>query len=285
MLPTKLPDYPWERVATDLFEFKQSTYLLVVDYFSRFMEIQKLCGTTASNVIKALKDMFARFGIPSVLVSDNGPQYDCAEMREFAKQYGFHHVTTSPYYPQANGQAERAVRTAKQLLGNASDPYKALMSYRATPLPSYGLSPAELLMGRQIRTDVPQTKKHFIPKWSHLKGFRKADDQCKDRQKRDYEHRHKTRSLPALPVETPVWVDTPRGQIPGRIAGQAGTPRSYRVEVQSGTVRRNRVNLRPRDSNTHLPQATSPAQPQGFRVRTTRSHDGTAPGPPDYLRY
>ena len=105
----------------------------------------------------------------------------------------------------------------KQLLTDSPDPYKALMSYIATPLPSYGLSPAELLMGRRIRTDVPQVKKNFVPNWSHLKGFRDADKQCKDRQKRDYQRCHRTCPLPALPGETPVWVDTPRGQVQGRI--------------------------------------------------------------------
>ena len=82
--------------------------------------------------------MFARYGILAVLVNDNGPQYNCVEMKEFAELYGFCQITTSPYYPQANRQAERAVRTVKQLLENAPDPYKALLSYRATPLLSYG---------------------------------------------------------------------------------------------------------------------------------------------------
>ena len=104
-------------------------------------------------------------------MSDNGPQYDCAEMKEFAQQYGFCHITTSPYYPQANGLAERSARTVKQLLEDSPDPYQALLSYRATPLPSYGLSPAELLMGSKIRTDVPQVNRYFIPDWPHLKGY------------------------------------------------------------------------------------------------------------------
>ena len=281
LLPTELPDHPWERVATDLFELKQSSYLLVVDYFSRYIEVQKMGSTTASSVIKALKQMFATHGIPSVLVSDNGPQYDCAEMKEFAKQYGFCHITTSPYYPQANGQAERAVRTAKQLLENSPDPYKALMSYRATPLPSYGLSPAELLMGRRIRTDVPQVKKHFIPDWPYLRSFRNADKLCKDRQKRDYERRHRARSLPALPGETPVWVNTPGGQVPGRVVQPASTPRSYQVEVRSGTIWRNRTDLRFRAAE---PAATT-TTPGSPRSRVTRSQDGTAPGPPNYLHY
>ncbi len=188
--------------------------------------------------------MFARFGTPATLVSDNGPQFDCAEMKEFAQQYGIHHITSSsPYYPQANGEAERAVRTVKKLLQNAPDPYKALLSYRATPLPSYGLSPAELLMGRCIRTEIPQKKECLIPKRSHIKGFLEADTQCKDRQKRDYESCHRIRSLPPLPGETLVWVNTPGGQVSGQVVNRATTPRSYYVEVQSGTVRRNRSDL------------------------------------------
>ena len=103
------------------------------------------------------------------MVSDNGPQYDCKEMKEFAGDYCFKHITSSPYHPQFNGLAERTVKTVKQLIKNSPGPYKAMLSYRATPLPAYGLSPAELLMGRKIcrcpsiakgvhsRMDLPET--------------------------------------------------------------------------------------------------------------------------------
>ena len=285
LLPTKLPDHPWERVASDLFEFKQSMYLLVVDYFSRFIEVKKLKSTVASSIITSLKEIFATHGIPSVLVSDNGPQYDCTEMKQFAEQYGFHHTTTSPYYPKANGLAERAVRTVKNLLSNSPDPYKALMSHRATPIPSFGLSPAELLMGRRIRTDVPQGKKQLIPDWPHLKGFREVDKQYKDHQKQDYERRHRVRSLPELPGETPVWVDTSRGQVQGRIVQSAGTPRSYQVEVPSGVIRRNRAHVRVRSTARSSDVSCQPSASYPGATRVTRSKDGTAPGPPTYLRY
>ncbi len=135
-------------------------------------------------MIIALKAIFARYGIPSVMISDNGPQHNCKEMREFAGKYNFCHLTSSPYHPQANGLAERSVKTAKLLL---KDPCKALLSYRATPLPSCGFSPAELLMGRKIRTDVPQIQGTFVPKWSYLKGFKETDEKNKRKQKRDYD--------------------------------------------------------------------------------------------------
>lgn len=99
---------------------------------------------------------------------DNGPQYTSYEMKEFAESYGFTHTTSSPHYPQANGQAERAVKTANSLLEHAPDPYLALLSYRATLLPWCKRSPAELLMGRCLRTDLPQVKDHYIPDWSYL---------------------------------------------------------------------------------------------------------------------
>ena len=160
MIASSLPSHPWEKVASDLFQLNGKTYLLVADYFSRYMEVQTLATTTSASVICALKAIFARHGVPSVLVSDNGPQYNSTEMQEFAALYNFKHITSSPHYPQSNGLAERMVKTAKSLLAKSADPYMALLSYRATPLPC-GLSPAELLMGRRLQTDihVPQPKR------------------------------------------------------------------------------------------------------------------------------
>ena len=148
-----LLSYPWEKVAADLCELNKTTYLLAVDYFSCFVEIQKLTSTTSTSIIIVLK---SQHGIPTTLVTDNGPQFISNEMSQFSSTYGFHHVTSSPHYHQSNGQAERAVRTVKALLSKSADPYLALLSYRATPLPWCRLSLAQLLMGHTIRTDVPQ---------------------------------------------------------------------------------------------------------------------------------
>ena len=97
MIPSALPIYPWEKVATDLFEFQGQHYLLLVDYFSRYPEVIRLHSTTSASVISAMKSVFSRHGIPSTIVSDNGPQYDSAEMKAFASSYGFKHITSSPY--------------------------------------------------------------------------------------------------------------------------------------------------------------------------------------------
>lgn len=168
---TKFPDRPWKMLGTDLFHLKKDNYLLVVDYFSRYFEISKLKNTTSQSIVNHLKSIFARHGIPDTLVSEYGPQYSSSVCQTFSKDYGFRHQTSSPHYPQGNGEAERAVQTVKRLIRNATDPYLALLAYRATPL-NNGSSTAELLMGenfgrlcrkiQEISTQNGQTWKEYV---------------------------------------------------------------------------------------------------------------------------
>ena len=143
----------------------------------------RLPSKSSQTVIEILKSVFARFGIAEVLVIDNEPQYASKHMAEFATLYGFQHTTSSPYYPQGNGQAERAVKTVKTLIQNADDPFLALLNYRATPLPWCNLSPAELLFGHRIRATVPQLPCQMVPSWPYLQEFRRSDEEAKQRQK------------------------------------------------------------------------------------------------------
>ena len=75
----------------------------------------KLTSTVTGNVIAALKSLFSRYGLPEILRSDNGPQYNSDEFATYMKEHGIRHVTSNPYYPQSNGQAERTVQTVKRL--------------------------------------------------------------------------------------------------------------------------------------------------------------------------
>ena len=141
MICSKLPDYPWQKIGTDLFEIKGVTYLLVVDYFSHFPEVIRLTTTTSSKIITSLKSLFAGYGIPKEVISDNVPQYISQELKHFADTYGFKHTTSSPYCPQGNGLAERTVKSL--LIHGDEDIYLSLMSYRATPLTWCGFTPTQ----------------------------------------------------------------------------------------------------------------------------------------------
>lgn len=107
MIPSAVPERPWEVHETDLFSLNGRTYLLVVDYFSCFIEISILLASQkSSETIYTLKSIFARHGIPDILRSDNGPKFVSTEFDEFSKEYSFTDVTSSPKMPQANGEAE-----------------------------------------------------------------------------------------------------------------------------------------------------------------------------------
>ena len=139
---------------------------MVTDYYSRFPEIAFRSSTTSDAVINKLKDIFARWGIPDEIVIDNGLQFASDQFHKFSQEYDFKHTTTSPYFPQANGEAESGVRIVKKIL-KQHDPFLALMSYRATPHTSTGVSPCQLTMGREIRSLLPTLKsnlKAVLPK-------------------------------------------------------------------------------------------------------------------------
>ncbi|KAK2143360.1 hypothetical protein NP493_4554g00000 [Ridgeia piscesae] len=145
------PNRPWAKVGCDLFYLKQKPYLLTIDYYSHYPETALLASETSGQVIIHLKALFSRYGIPSTVMSDGGPQFASAEFQRFSEEWGFDHKMSSPYYPQSNGLAENGVKVVKRLLTKAAekgeDPYLAMLAYRDAPL-NNGKTPAELLLGR-----------------------------------------------------------------------------------------------------------------------------------------
>ena len=163
----EIAERQWEKIGTDLYTINDQDYLIVVDYFSNFWEIDHLPNTTASTVIKKLKCHFARQGIPDIVISDNGPQFACEKFSNFAKEWGFEHQPGSPGHQQTNGKAEAAVKEAKRLLRKAKDTkgdlYLAVLAHRNTPTESMGTSPAQRLLGQRCKTQLPTTKELLMP--------------------------------------------------------------------------------------------------------------------------
>lgn len=186
--------------------------------------------------------MFARHGIPETLISDNGPQFSGQAFAFFAALYGFKHVTSSPAFPQSNGEAERAVQRVKTLLKKAEDPYLALLAYRATPLQS-GYSPAQLLMGRRLRTTVPSHPSQLDPVLPDVVSFSQKEKEKGISDAEDYNRRHRARALSSLSPGEEVWVTNEKAS--GTVIGNYSTPRSYLVDLPQGVFRRNRQHLIP----------------------------------------
>ncbi|KAL7879626.1 hypothetical protein SRHO_G00018800 [Serrasalmus rhombeus] len=112
----------------------------------------------AENVMTCMKSIFSRNGVPTEVFTDNGPQFSGADFQAFSEEWDFVHTTSSPHIPQSNGLAEKSVGIVKKLMRKAKDSggdfYKALLAYRSTPL-ECGFSPAQLLMGRRLHSNLP----------------------------------------------------------------------------------------------------------------------------------
>ena len=243
LLTSEWPSHPWERVGTDLFEYEKKTYLLAVDYYSRWVEVRPLQNTQAKDVVEALKSIFATHGVPEIVVSDNGPQYASECFQNFTKSYGFTHSTSSPLYPQSNGEAERAVRTMKNILKKNQDPYLGLLAYRSTPLQNR-LSPSQLLMGRRLLTTLPMLPSNLTAEvdTKQLDMAKEKEKDYRNRQSINYDRRHRVVTLPTLEAGDRVWIrDQDRH---GTVVERSSQPRSYLVRTSLGTtVRRNRRSL------------------------------------------
>ncbi|UYV64010.1 K02A2.6-like [Cordylochernes scorpioides] len=189
LIPTNLPTRPWQKIGMDLFKFENKWYLVVIDYYSRFPEMIQLDRLTASVVVRSCKSIFARHGIPETVVSDNGTQFGAArEFANFARQYGFTHVTSSPRFPQSNGMAEAGVKIAKLILKKNQDPSLGLLEYRSTPLEN-GYSPAELLMGRKLRTTLPIAPENLNPKLVDSQTLKRKEGRRRKDMKSRYDRR------------------------------------------------------------------------------------------------
>ena len=153
------PSEPWSRQHLDFaVPFLGHMFLVIVDAHSKWLDVHLMSSISSAATIEKLRIVFATHGLPRKVVTDNGPSFTSAEFREFMSYNGITHVTTAPYHPSSNGLAERAVQTFK--LGVKRTEGKSvqerlsnfLLTYRITPHTSTGVSPAQLLMKRRLRS-------------------------------------------------------------------------------------------------------------------------------------
>ena len=178
LMTSELSDHPFRKISVDICELNRKTYLVSVDYYSRYIDINNLNSITSNTVINKKKINFSLHGIPESVISDIGTQFTSQEFTNFSAEWNFHHITSCPHYFQANGEAERAVQTAKKIL-QQKDQHLALLTYRATPIPSLKKSPAELALGCCLRTRLPMIPNLLTPNGVHVNH-----EQLKSRDKR-----------------------------------------------------------------------------------------------------
>ena len=243
----EIPTCTWQIVGTDMFVINKESYLIVSDYYSKFPFVYAIpCPVNCAAVISKMKSLFAEQGVLQRVVSDNGGRFSSDAFRKFADQLCFDHVTSSPHYPQSNGYIERHIQTVKRTLkkvGPRSDTQVALLVLTATPIDSRLPSPAELLYGRRVVSNLPIAI-------SNASGSRCAIRARLDERQASANEHHDAREVMDLSVLS-------RGQIvrtrhpdthrwdPAHIVNACPQPRSYEVESTSGRIlRRNRRDIR-----------------------------------------
>lgn len=155
------PEQPWSRLHVDFAgPVKGEVFLVIVDAYSNWVEVEIMPSMTSTAVIRSLRKCFATHGLPDVIVSDNGTAFTSQEMQDFLRLNAVRFMYTAPYHPASNGRAERMVREVKATLKKQSQGdtqcriSRFLFKQHTTPHSVTGKTPAELMMGRKLRSPL-----------------------------------------------------------------------------------------------------------------------------------
>lgn len=284
MMSSSPPDWPFQAIVMDLFYVGHHAYLACADRFTGWLILYHLeAGQNARKVVSICRTLFQNYGVPEELSSDGGPQFMSTEFQDFMKVWGVNHRLSSVAYPQSNGRAELGVKAAKRIVYGNTGPHgsldndravRAILQYRNTPIQEIGLSPAQMLLHRNLKDELPAQPAFYKP---HPEWVTAASERERLLRKRDVklkeDYNRTAHSLPKLNLGNSVTLQgqNRRWDRTGKIV-EVLDNRQYKVKVDgSGRVTlRNRRFLRrveipgrgPPIPGAHVP-------PAGTRENTT----------------
>ena len=172
MVRTEMPNGPWQYLAADMLGPMPTgeSILVVIDYYSRYYEIEILRSTTSDKIIEAMSKFFATHGLPLTIRTDNAANFTSEKFTSFLRSNGITHHRNTPLWPQANGEVERQNRSLMKRIRIShatgrdwkADLQSYLLIHRSTPYTTTGVSPAELLFKRKIRTKLPDLQRYNV---------------------------------------------------------------------------------------------------------------------------
>jgi hypothetical protein len=258
LISTDPPSYPFQKVASDLFEIGAEHYLVYVDRLTGFPELAHFPNSTTSSVIiNTMREFFHRWGVPEEMSLDGAPNLKSVEIKEWLTSWNVNVRLSSAYYAQSNGRAEAGVKSMKRLLRgnqgrkgtlNTDELAAALLQYRNTPLREVNKSPAQLALGREMRDTIPLPRERYRvnKNWlDHLKTREETMSLSNEVRKREYDI--SSRDLKALAVGDKVLCQNTRSNKWDRSGSivEVGKFRQYQV-IMDGSGRistRNRRHL------------------------------------------
>lgn len=249
MIPHEIPELPFNKVACDILEFQDKVFLVLIDYYSKWIELKKIKNKSSAEIILRWMEIFAIHGVPRTVIADNVP-FNSFECHEFSKKWNFEITTTSPLYAQSNGLAEKAVGIAKSMLKKSEtdeELFVSLLEYRNTPTKDMDFSPAQLLQNRRLRTKIP-IKENLLKPRINLNVKECFDKKAFNNQK--YYNRGKIKEK-EFQIGERIRIRKDKSWIPGTIMKKWNTPRSFLVRDNNNNkvYRRNSSFLKTDQSN------------------------------------
>ena len=234
---TPLPETPWCELSTDFYgPLPSGEYLLVIiDDYSRFPVVELVRSTSANTVIPVLDKVLSTFGTPDILKSDNGAPFNSGQFHSYAENMGFKHRKVTPYWPRANGEAERFMKNLGKVMKTSTSegkPWKQelnkfLRNYRATPHISTNIAPSTALFGRNLKIKLPAVS---VSK-NDDQLMRSADTKSKEKMKVYADNRNHAKSCTYAKGDT-VLVKQPRWNK----LTPAYNPKPYRITRKKGSM-------------------------------------------------
>ena len=275
------PMRPFQSVSTDYFEHAGYQYLIYTDRLSGWPMVQMYRQkATANKLISTFRNFFSATGIPEVMRSDGGPQYKSKILNDFLQQWAVRHYKSSPYYPQSNGHAESSVKAVKHLImkctknGNMDTDEFAmgLLELRNSPRVE-GQSPAQILFGHPIRSNIPVHKRAYAEEWQQSKTVT-AERREKARKYSEDKYNLTAKPLPELKVGNYINIQDPytRRWTETGIIVEVGRNRQYLIKKQNGRLTwRNRRFIR-KHHPLISPSSTNNYSPDEIPVRNRTSY-------------
>ena len=244
LISHEIPLNAFEKVGCDILQIGDKNYLILVDYFSKWICCKYLTSKTSSSIISKWIEIFSDHGVPKEIIADNMP-FSSSECKRFAEEWDVKIITSSPHYPQSNGLAEKAVGIVKNMMRKTigSDQLNvALMNYNNTPLGDIDLSPSQLSQNRRMRTKIISNEKLLQPR---INTGVKEKIKIKNQKTKTYYNRNVT-NRKEFQVGQNVWLQKQNGLWEERlILKKMDQPRSFEIKLKSGSVlRRNSKFLR-----------------------------------------
>lgn len=298
--PVSVPSTPFESVFGDYFDYRGQHYLVIGDRLSGWVEVFRAPSGTpqagSAGLVACLRLLFATFGVPETLSSDGGPEFSASTTKDFLSRWGVNHRLSSAYFPQSNGRAEVAVKSAKRLLMsntsstgvlNNDNLLRALLQMRNTPDPDCHLSPAEILFGHPLRdafSFVNRLEKYSNPAVSQTwrDAWKAKEDALRVRFTRTSESLS-THFRPLAPLKQGdrVFIQNQCGRFPKKWDKSGAVVESlphdqYRVKVDGS----GRLTLRNRRFLRQFTRATPLIDPGRFASPAQPYPDSSIPMPP-----